>query len=98
MALILPEAIPKGAVPRLKFCLPYLDVPIEVEAEVAWTDLKGLAGLRFHRGSAEAQRELARWLDARIEEDSSGTKQRISSAELKPAERSGFRPPPHREN
>jgi c-di-GMP-binding flagellar brake protein YcgR len=98
IAIILREALPKGAVPRVKFCLPHMEVPIEVEAEVAWTDLKGHAGLRFHRASAEAQQQLARWLDARIEEDSPRTKDSIAADESHLAERGGFQPPPHREN
>src|SRR6478752_1291301 len=36
IALMLREALPKGASPHLKFCLPETDVQIDVEAEVAW--------------------------------------------------------------
>src|SRR5256885_15162951 len=70
MALLLPQALPQGATPILKFCLPHTDTSIEVEAEVAWADLKGLAGLRFHQVAKETQQQLERWLDARIEEES----------------------------
>src|SRR5437588_3034101 len=55
MALLLPQALPQGATPILKFCLPHTDTTIEVEAEVAWADLKGLAGLRFHQVAKETQ-------------------------------------------
>src|SRR5882762_10726224 len=39
IALILREALPKGATSRLKFMLPDVNVPFEVEAEVAWADI-----------------------------------------------------------
>src|SRR5262252_2099804 len=48
IALLLREALPKGATPHLKFALPDSSIRIEVEAEVAWADFKGLAGFRFH--------------------------------------------------
>jgi hypothetical protein len=44
VALILREALPKGATPHLKFSLPENTLQFEVEAEVAWTDFKGIAG------------------------------------------------------
>ena len=40
-------AVPKGAAPRLKFLLPEINLNMNVEAEVAWVDVKGLAGFRF---------------------------------------------------
>ncbi|HKU26997.1 MAG TPA: PilZ domain-containing protein [Candidatus Sulfotelmatobacter sp.] len=98
MALALREALPKGATPSLKFCLPLTDTPIEVEAEVAWADLKGIAGLRFHQVSKDIQQLLERWLDARIEEDSPGTMDRISAVKVQGLDRRGFQPPPDREN
>src|SRR6476646_11140955 len=48
IALMLREALPKGATPHLKFALPQSDIRMELEAEVAWTDLEGLVGFRFH--------------------------------------------------
>jgi c-di-GMP-binding flagellar brake protein YcgR len=98
MALLLPQALPKGATPRLKFCLPHTDTSIEVEAEVAWADVKGLAGLRFHQVAKEIQQQLERWLDARIEEEFPGTKDRISTAGERASDGSGFQPPPQRGN
>jgi CheY-like chemotaxis protein len=98
IALMLRESLPKGATPSLKFCLPLTDIPIEVQAEVAWADLKGIAGLRFHQVSNEIKRQLDCWLDARIEADPTGTKQRIAAAQTHSTERSGFQPPPDRKN
>ncbi|MFL6443171.1 MAG: PilZ domain-containing protein [Candidatus Sulfotelmatobacter sp.] len=96
MALLLPQALPQGATPILKFCLPHTDTSIEVEAEVAWADLKGLAGLRFHQVAKETQQQLERWLDARIEEEFPGTKDRISGVGERASDGSGFQPPPQR--
>jgi c-di-GMP-binding flagellar brake protein YcgR len=98
MALMLRRALPKGATPSVKFCLPHTDVPIEVEAEVAWADVKGLVGLRFHQVPKAVQQQLERWLDARIEEEFPGTKDRLASTAAPASERSGFQPPPDREN
>jgi CheY-like chemotaxis protein len=98
MAVLLREALPKGATPSLKFCLPHTDHPIEVEAEVAWADVKGLAGLRFHEVAKDIQYRLERWLDARIEAEFPGTKGRISDPAGAASERNGFQPPPDRGN
>jgi CheY-like chemotaxis protein len=64
IALILREALPKGATPRLKFMLPDVKVPFEVEAEVAWADITGHVGFRFLNVSQSAQQALEKWLDA----------------------------------
>ena len=81
MAMMLREALPKGATPILKFTLPHAGVHMEVESEVAWADVKGLAGLRFHNVPRSSQELLERWLDDRIEEEVPGTKERIAAAE-----------------
>jgi c-di-GMP-binding flagellar brake protein YcgR len=79
IALMLREALPKGAAPHLKFSLPKSTLQFEVEAEVAWADLKGLAGLRFLNVPASTQAELEKWLDDRMEEDFPGSKDRIGA-------------------
>lgn len=81
IALMLKEALPKGATPHLKFLLPQSDIHMDVEAEVAWTDVKGLAGFRFHHIPKSSQEELEHWLDERIEEEFPGTKDRIATTE-----------------
>ena len=58
IALLLREALPKGAAPHLKFSLPGSNLHMEVEAEVAWNDMKGLAGLRFHNVPKSSQEQL----------------------------------------
>lgn len=81
IAVMLREALPKGATPTLKFALPQSDIHMEVEAEVAWTDVKGLAGFRFHHLPKSSQQELDHWLDQRIEQEFPGTKDRIATSE-----------------
>jgi CheY-like chemotaxis protein len=98
MAAILREALPKGAAPHLTFSLPNTDVQMEVAAEVAWADVKGLAGFRFHDVPMSLQQELEGWLDARIEEEFPGTKDRLTATEAQISNGTGFQPPPHRKN
>lgn len=97
MALVLPGTLPKGAVPSLKFSLPHTDAEMEIEAEIAWADGKGIAGLRFRELTPEIKQQLESWLDARIEEEYPGTKQRMTTAEAH-SQRSGFQRPPDRES
>ncbi len=80
IALMLREALPKGASPHLKFSLPDSTIHLEVEAEVAWADFKGLAGLRFQNVPKSTQAELEQWLDDRMEQEFPGTKERLASA------------------
>ena len=81
MAVMLREALPKGATPHLAFTLPHSDIHIEVEAEVAWADTKGLAGFRFHNVPKHSREQLEQWLDDRIEEEFPGTKDRMAAAD-----------------
>jgi CheY-like chemotaxis protein len=81
LALMLREAPPKGAAPHLKFSLPNSDIHLEVEAEVAWVDVKGLAGFRFHNVPKSSQAELEQWLDNQIEQEFPGTKERLAAAD-----------------
>jgi hypothetical protein len=77
---LLKEALPKGATPHLKFSLPQSTLQFEVEAEVAWADFKGLAGLRFHNMPKSSQAQLEKWLDERMEEEFPGSKDRIAES------------------
>jgi len=81
IALMLREAMPKGAAPRLQFSLPETTHKLDLEAEVVWADVKGRAGLRFHNVPVEAQDRLERWLDERLEEELPGAKERIAASE-----------------
>ncbi len=66
MALLLHQALPKNACPRLQFTLPDTSVSIEIEADVAWADIKGRVGLRFRNVPAGSQQLLEKWLNERV--------------------------------
>lgn len=80
MALVLHQALPKNASPRLQFTLPGTNVAFDVEAVVAWADIKGHVGLRFLRVPQSCQEVLEKWLGEELEkahstsEKSPGTK------------------------
>jgi CheY-like chemotaxis protein len=81
IALILREALPKGAAPQLKFSLPGKNVHLELEAQVAWVDVKGAAGFRFQNVAKSSQEQLERWLDEQMEQEFPGAKERMAGAE-----------------
>jgi CheY-like chemotaxis protein len=80
IALIMRDAVPKGATPRLKFVIPDINLSMDVEAEVAWADIKGRAGFRFHNVAENTQKLLEKWLDERMEKEFPGAKDRIAAA------------------
>lgn len=81
IALMLREVPPKGAAPHLKFSLPGTNINMEVEAEVAWVDVKGRAGFRFHNVPKSSQEQLEQWLDKQMEQEFPGTKERLAAGE-----------------
>lgn len=80
IALLLREALPKGATPKLQFSLPDSSIHIDVEAEVAWADMKGVAGLRFHTLPMGVQAQLEEWLDNHMEAEFPGSKDRLAES------------------
>src|SRR5215469_3988963 len=80
IALILKEALPKGATPHLRFSLPHSTLQFEVEAEIAWADFKGFVGLRFQNVPQSSKAKLEHWLDDRMEEEFPGSKDRLAAA------------------
>ena len=80
IALMLREALPKGATPRLQFALPDTDLTFDMEAEVVWADVKGRAGLRFREVPKDCQQHLENWLDDQLEEELPGAKEKIAAA------------------
>ncbi len=79
IALMLRDALPKGATPRLKFALPETRLQFELDSEVAWADLKGLAGFRFMNVPTSTGETLEEWLDQRMEQEFPGSKELIEA-------------------
>ena len=77
IALLLHQAIPKGSAPRLKFILPETRLAMDVEAEVAWVDIKGHVGLRFLNVPQSSQELLEKWLNQQMEKELPGSKEEI---------------------
>src|SRR5271166_4436163 len=63
MALMLHQALPKDATPRLQFTLPETKLSLDVEAQVTWADIKGHVGLRFLNVPQSSQELLEKWLN-----------------------------------
>jgi CheY-like chemotaxis protein len=80
MALLVHQALPKDATPRLLFTLPESTVSMDIETEVAWADLKGAVGLRFRNVPADAQQFLEKWLNDRMPKAIAGSKERMGSS------------------
>lgn len=79
IALMLHQAIPKNANPRLQFMLPETKIALEIEAEVAWADIKGHAGLRFLKLLPSSQELLETWLNERMEKQNAGNEKPAGS-------------------
>jgi len=76
IALILHQAIPKSAAPRLQFTLPETKLAMDVEAAVAWADIKGHVGLRFLNVPQSSQELLEKWLNAQMEKELPASKEK----------------------
>jgi CheY-like chemotaxis protein len=79
MALVVHQALPKGAKPRLQFMLPETKQALDVETEVAWADIKGHVGLRFHNVPKSSQELLEKWLGEQVE-PLAGSKEKMPGA------------------
>jgi CheY-like chemotaxis protein len=80
IAVLLRQALPKNASPRLSFVLPGTDTTITVESDVAWVDTKGCVGFRFRNVPEKLQQVLETWLNAQAPPELT-----VGSAERKPA-------------
>jgi DNA-binding response OmpR family regulator len=78
IALMLHQALPKGATPRLQFTLPETGTALEVESEVAWADIKGHVGLRFLNVPQSSQELLEKWLNEQMEKQLPGAKEMLA--------------------
>ena len=85
IALHLHEVLPKGANPYLRFTLPSTNSRIDVEAEVAWADVQGRVGLRFHELSAGSKEIMEAWLNQQMEAQLPGANECIAAADTQDA-------------
>jgi DNA-binding response OmpR family regulator len=72
IAIMVHQALPKSATPRLQFTLPETRLALDVETEVAWADLKGHVGLRFLNVPASSVELLEKWLNEQMEKQLPG--------------------------
>jgi CheY-like chemotaxis protein len=66
MALMLHQALPKSASPRVQFTLPGTGKKMDIETVVAWADIRGHVGLRFMNLPESSQQFLESWLNQQI--------------------------------
>ena len=67
MAIVATQPLAKDANPRLQFTLPQSKSLFDVEARVAWSDVKGHVGLRFVNLPQSSREFLEQWLNQQIE-------------------------------
>jgi CheY-like chemotaxis protein len=66
IAVMLHQALPKGASPRLQFTLPETTAAMDLEAVISWADIKGHVGLRFLNVARGTQEFLEKWLNQQM--------------------------------
>ncbi|MFZ0772158.1 MAG: response regulator [Candidatus Sulfotelmatobacter sp.] len=86
IALLLHQALPKNAAPRLRFTLPGTDLTLDVETEVAWADPKGFVGLRFVNLPPGSQALLEGWLNDQMEQEIPGSKGKLAGPSSSPVQ------------
>ncbi|MGO9211069.1 MAG: PilZ domain-containing protein [Terriglobales bacterium] len=72
MAVALREQISPSWTVEARFELPGIPQTLEVKGEFAWSDGKGIAGIRFVYIPNESKRVLGKWLAERIEDVEAG--------------------------
>ena len=80
IALKVHQALPKGVTPRLQFTLPNSKLTMDVEADVAWADLKGHVGLRCLNVPQSSQERLDQWLNEEMEKQLPGAKEILAGS------------------
>jgi DNA-binding response OmpR family regulator len=73
IAIMVHQALPKSATPRLQFTLPETRQSLDVETEVAWADLKGHVGLRFLNMPTSSVELLEKWINEQMEKQLPGS-------------------------
>src|SRR5580692_3085300 len=79
IALMVHQALPKNGKFRLHFTLPGTNQALEIDAEVAWADIKGLVGLRFLNVPQSSLEHLEKWLGGKVEESLPASKEPAST-------------------
>jgi DNA-binding response OmpR family regulator len=81
IALMLRQALPKDATPRLQFALPGTKQALDVEAQLAWADIKGHVGLRFLNVPQSSLDLLDKWLKEQMEKPLPGSEEKPAGSE-----------------
>ncbi len=82
IAVLLRQALPKNATPRLSFVLPGTNTNMSLESEVAWIDMKGCAGFRFRNVPEGSKQVLERWLEAQAPPELAGAAEPRHAVEM----------------
>ncbi|HVI07930.1 MAG TPA: response regulator [Candidatus Binatia bacterium] len=82
IALLLQHALPKDGSPRLQLTLPGSRQVLEFESQVAWTDMKGYAGMRFINVPQSSQERLEQWLSQQLEQQRPGAREILAVPRL----------------
>jgi CheY-like chemotaxis protein len=80
IAVMLHQALPKGATPRLQFTLPDTTSGLDLEAAVAWADIKGHVGLRFQNVERGTQEFIEKWVNTQMAKPASAAKEAAAGA------------------
>jgi len=81
IALMLHQALPKSACPRLQFTLPESSLTFDVQTEVAWADITGYVGLRFLELSESSHELLENWLSDQMEKQLPGSGEKLTGSQ-----------------
>jgi DNA-binding response OmpR family regulator len=81
IALLLHQALPRSANPRLQFTLPEADTALDVESEVAWADSLGHVGLRFLNLPQSSLELLEKWLTEQMEKQLPGATEMLAGSD-----------------
>src|SRR5271155_4521828 len=80
MAIRFHQALPKGAAPHVQFTLPETNSALDLEAEVAWADVTGHAGLRFRNVPPSSLRVIETWLNQQMEKQLPSTEDKSAGS------------------
>jgi CheY-like chemotaxis protein len=84
MAIVVAQALPLTGNPFLRFTLPEGKAPLEVESEMAWSDVKGHLGLRFVNLPQRTRELLEQWLNQQMEKCLPGSPDKLPGSASDP--------------